>query len=151
MNIQLRAATAAELPLLLPLMQGYYQDDGLVFTDTNVGALRQLLATPEWGRVWLIAVDAHTVGYAVLCFGYSVELGGREAYIDELYVERELRRRGIAKAALGLLLIEARDLGIRALHLEVDMTNERAVHLYASAGFVARDRYHFMTRTIGAA
>lgn len=59
-----------------------------------------------------------------------------------------MRGRGIAKAALPLLLDAARTLGIRAIYLEVDTTNERAVRLYASQHFQVRDRYHFMARLL---
>lgn len=129
-------------------MRGYYEDDGLVFTDTNVSAMERLLAAPEWGRVWFIEFERQKAGYVVLCFGYSVELGGREAYVDELYVDRALRRRGIARSALDLLLDEVRAMDVCAVHLEVDTTNERAVRLYAAAGFKVRDRYHMMTNVL---
>jgi ribosomal protein S18 acetylase RimI-like enzyme len=150
MNIQLRAATASDLRLLLPYMQGYYSEDGLAFGEANAQAMARLLASPQYGCVWFIETDGQSIGYIVLCFGYSVELGGREAYIDELYVHPEQRGRGTAKAALALVLEVARAQYIRAVHLEVDMSNEAALRLYGALGFEVRDRYHFMTKPLRA-
>src|SRR5262245_48994672 len=127
MNVRLRQATSGDRSALLPFMQGYYRDDGLEFAAANARALAVLLATPDAGRVWWIERDAGIAGYVAVCFGFSLELGGRDAYIDELYVAPEMRGGGIAKAALRLLLDEVRALGIQAIYLEVDMTNERAV------------------------
>lgn len=149
MNIQLRSASLAELSVLLPLMRRYYEDDHLSFASANADAMARLLDDPRSGRVWFIECEARTAGYVALCFGFSLELGGREAYIDELFVERDLRGRGIARRAMERVLDEARALDVRAVHLEVDATNERALRLYASLGFSARDRYYLMTKTLG--
>ena len=146
--MQLRRATSADQTLLLPLMRRYYEDDGLTFSDANAAAMMSLLAAPDSGRVWLIEASARLAGYIVLCFGYSLELGGRDAYIDEMFVERDLRGRGIARAALAAVIEEARSLDVRAIHLEVDTQNDNAVRLYSALEFRARDRYHLMTRMV---
>lgn len=146
MNIQLRRAMSTDQSLLLPLMQRYYEDDGLTFSDANVAAMTRLLAAPDYGRIWLIEVSARLAGYVVLCFGYSLELGGRDAYIDEMYVERDLRGRGIATAALAAVIDEACSLDVRAIHLEVHTANDSAVRLYAALDFRARD--DLMTKTL---
>lgn len=146
MNIQLRRAARTDLPALLPLMRAYYADDALVFMPMNAEAMARLLAASDWGSVWFIEYEGRTAGYVALTLGYSIELGGREAYIDEFYVERALRGRGIARSALALLLDEARALGVCALNLEVDTANERALRLYAGAGFELRARYQLMTK-----
>ena len=40
------------------------------------------------------------VGYLVLTLGYSLEYGGRDAFIDEVYIRSSYRGRGIGTAAL---------------------------------------------------
>ena len=97
------------------------------------------------GRIWLICSESQPVGYIAICIGYSIEFAGRDAFIDEMFIVPEQRAKGIGKAALGLVKSEAASLGIRALHLEVARTNERAKRLYASAGFVARERFFLMS------
>jgi len=35
------------------------------------------------GRVWLIQYQGQVIGYVILTLGYSLEYGGRDAFIDE--------------------------------------------------------------------
>ncbi len=41
--------------------------------------------------MWLIRHGGQTVGYVVLTFDYGLEYGGREMFIDELYVRASHR------------------------------------------------------------
>lgn len=142
----MRIATPNDLPLLLSLMRGYYRDDGLSFDEDRARATAsRLLAEPQWGCVYFIEDGTNIVGYVAVCIGYSLELGGNDAFIDELFVVPEHRGRGHARRALQFVARAARDLGIRALHLEVDRENLAAQRLYAQLGFEKRDRYFLMT------
>ncbi len=50
------------------------------------GALEVLVGDETLGRVWVICAAGAAIGYVVLTLGYSLEYGGRDACIDELYV-----------------------------------------------------------------
>ncbi|MCZ7658080.1 MAG: GNAT family N-acetyltransferase [Xanthobacteraceae bacterium] len=76
-------------------------------------------------------------GYAVLCFGYTVEYGGRDAFVDDIYVAPELRGRGHGAALYAALEAAARASGCRALHLEV-MPDNAMRGWYEGLGY--RDR-----------
>ena len=146
----MQLATPVDCDLVLPLMQAYYRADQLEFDVTRQGeALRRLLREPQWGRVWLIRWQGTTVGYVVVCFGFSLELAGNEAYLDELFVQPEARGHGLARHALQHLETELRALGICALHLEVDVRNATAQRVYSALGYGRRDRYFLMTRHLG--
>jgi ribosomal protein S18 acetylase RimI-like enzyme len=144
----IRAAASADLPALLELMRGYYRDDGLEFDERRSGgAMARLIAEPQWGRVWLLQLDGAVVGYLALCIGFSLELGGNDAFIDEVFVLPGHRGRGHGRALLEFAAQQAQLLGIRALHLEVDRSNRVAQGLYESLGYRRRDRYFIMTLT----
>ena len=89
-------------------------------------------------------------GYIALTYGYSLEFGGRDAFIDEFYIRPDFRGEGLGQTILGLIQQEAERLGIRALHLEVARTNLRAQRLYARANFQPRNKYVLMSATLGA-
>ena len=142
----MRLATTADLATLLPLMHRYYRDDGLEFDESRASAtLTRLLNEPQWGRVFLIEADGAAIGYVAICIGFSLELGGNDAFVDELFVLPEHRGRGHARRALEFVVAAARSWGITALHLEVDRDNLGAQHLYAQLGFEKRARYYLMT------
>lgn len=109
--------------------------------------LREFLANLNLGRIWIFSEGAAPAGYIVLTLGYSFEYHGRDAFVDELYVEPQYRRRGIARQALQFVEEQAREIGIRAIHLEVDHGNDPATELYRGSGYEDHDRY-LMTKRL---
>lgn len=147
MNVELKCATLVNLDELLILVRAYHDFERIEHTDeSRRAALLPLLAgdSPP-GRVWLISGSGQTVGYVAVCFGYSIEFGGHDAFIDELYIVESARGKGIGTAVLERVKSEAARLGVRVLHLEVGLDNQRAKRLYLRAGFESRDRFHLMS------
>ncbi|HLZ11366.1 MAG TPA: GNAT family N-acetyltransferase [Candidatus Acidoferrum sp.] len=145
-NLVIRAATAADAPFLFPLMRALAEQE----PNPNPGAFREslvgkafhfLLDHPERGRVWVLAVDQSLVGYIVLTLGFSFEFFGTDAFIDELYIVPEYRRRGFGRRAVEFLEAEANKIGVNAVHLEVDIGNAAASELYRRMGFADHNRF----------
>jgi ribosomal protein S18 acetylase RimI-like enzyme len=121
-------------------MREYYAFDGHAFDEQKARiALVTLLRDPNLGRVWLILdggmADAPPVGYIVLCFGYSLEWLGRDAFVDEFYLRPDYRGRGWGRKTMAFLEDAARSLNATALHLEVMQQNTGALGLYRKLGF----------------
>jgi len=134
---------------VLNYVRAYHEYEGMHLPDEVRGsAVRALLGESPLGRIWLIGAGEGPVGYVAACFGYSIEFGGRDAFVDELYIVPEHRGRGHGRSALRLVKPEAARLGVRALHLEVARTNDRAQRLYRSLGFAAREKYFLMSAVL---
>jgi GNAT superfamily N-acetyltransferase len=132
---------ASDLPRLESMVRAYDGDDGHRFDEElQPAALAALAAGEPLGRCWLVLLAGRPVGYVVLTLGFSVEAGGREGCLDELFLLPEVRGRGIGRRVLELFEDEARRLGIRRLFLEVEHGN-RALGLYRRAGFVDHRRH----------
>ena len=101
-------------------------------------AVGPLLEGSPLGAVWLIGPKMAPVGYLCVSFGWSLELGGMDGFIDELWIREKVRGRGMGSEALAVLQEALRGAGVRALHLEVGLENPRAEKLYQSAGFQKR-------------
>ena len=130
-------------------MREYYAFDGHGYDrDKARAALIPLIENVQLGRAWLILDGSTPIGYAVLCFGYSLEWLGRDAFVDEIYLREAYRGRGWGKQIMKFLENAARDLGIRALHLGVVPGNQRALHLYEKVGFHKHDST-FLSKWIG--
>jgi ribosomal protein S18 acetylase RimI-like enzyme len=131
----------------VPFVRELYAHDSIAFDAARVRrALGALLEDQRLGRAWLIE-DPAPVGYMIVAFGYSIEFGGRNAFLDELFVSPEQRGRGLGTRALEIAAQACREAGIVALHLEVDRANTNAQRLYRAHGFVDHDRY-LMTRRL---
>ena len=62
-----------------------------------------MLGDPRLGRLFAIDDDGSVVGYLVLTFGFSLEFGGRNAVVDELFEKlQENRVYFVSKARVNL-------------------------------------------------
>ena len=137
---QFRIAMESDAGTLLRFMREYYAFDGHGFDEPKAHvALMALLRDQSMGRAWLILDGAGAVGYVVLCFGYSLEWLGRDAFVDEFYMLEEYRRRGWGRKTMEFVEEAARAAGVRTLHLEVVRTNTAALEVYRKLGFVEHD------------
>jgi len=87
----------------------------------------------------IVRRDGKPVGYVVLCFGYSLEWLGRDAFIDEFYLREEYRGCGWGRKTMEFVEVAALKAGIRTLHLEVVRQNETALEVYRKLGFREHD------------
>ncbi|MFN8076688.1 MAG: GNAT family N-acetyltransferase [Kineosporiaceae bacterium] len=120
--------------------------DGHEFDAERVRrALLPLLADDALGQVWLVHDDEHpaqdaadgAAGYAVITWGWSLESGGRECLLDEIYVRSP--GRGLGGLLLDAVITAAAQAGALAMFLETEAPNDAARRLYARHGFVAED------------
>ena len=149
MSLILKLATIDDTDTVVELVRLYHAFEAIEFREqATTEALRPLLQHGDAGGIWLIELAGSTIGYIALCFGYSIELGGRDAFIDELFILEEHRGRGVGKTVLEEIQSKARERKVKALHLEVERSNDRARKLYRSLGFASRERFHLMTCTL---
>ncbi len=76
-------------------------------------------------------------GYAVVTWGWSIEAGGAEAVLDEVFVDD--RGEGMGSGLIEHLLADCRARGMARVFLETESHNERVRRLYARHGFVVDD------------
>ncbi|WP_170432254.1 GNAT family N-acetyltransferase [Ruegeria arenilitoris] len=149
MSAALRLARPEDLDRLMGLVAAFHAEAGIEQDpDLRRAALVPLLEGIPHGCVYLIGPARAPLGYVILTFGWSVEFGGMDGFVDEIYIRPAIRGRGIATEVLLALPKALAGAGLTALHLEVDRTNEAAQKLYLRTGFKPRDRYMLMSKTL---
>ncbi len=134
---------------VLPLVAAFHAERGFdTDAEHQAGAIMPLLEGSPHGAIWLVGPRKAPVGYIVVTFGWSVEFGGLDAIVDEIYIRAAVRGRGMGGEALDGIAKALREAGVRALHLEVDGKDARAQRFYARARFQPRDGYMFMSRVL---
>jgi GNAT superfamily N-acetyltransferase len=139
-------AAPADLEELVALARRFNQADGHEHDESRVrSALACLLDDDRWGVVLLIRQGATAVGYAVLTLGYSIESGGVDALLDEIYLD--VRGQGLGSELLEQVMDRARQRGASRLLLETEAANTRVRALYRRHGFDQDDSI-WMSRSL---
>ena len=124
------------MPWLVALMTEFYAEAGYSLpAEPAARTFAQLLGDPRLGRVWVLEDDALPVGYVVLTVSFSMEYGGLRGFVDDLFVRRSYRGRGLATAALEEVRRACAALGVRALLVEAGPENDAARRVYHRIGF----------------
>ena len=131
----IRRAIADDLDALIALHEQFCTVDGHPFDRSRAtAAFVPLLADDRHGVVW---ITAEASAYAVVTWGWSIEAGGAEGVLDEIYVTD--RGGGTGTALIEHLLADARGRGLVRVFLETESANHRVRALYARHGFVVDD------------
>jgi len=135
MTTATRKATLDDIPALVDMMQEFYAEaDYSLDRQWAAASFSALLRDDSLGVVWIIADDSEPAGYVVLTVRFSMEYGGLDAFIDDLFIRPEWRRRGLGRAALRALFDECKRRQVLAVHVEVGHDNVAAKALYYSYG-----------------
>lgn len=136
--ITLRLATSEDYQDLIPLIKEFCEVDNHEFDDARIEkSLGPLLEDAELGRVIILEVKGELKGYAVLTWGWSLESGGREALLDEIYVRK--RNQGWGALLLEKVVATAKDNGAKIIFLETELANERVRDFYIRHSFNKED------------
>ncbi len=145
-TIELIRGNPDDLDLLSDLVAEYHAFERIDMSeDVRRAALSRLLADSSLGEVWFIHGREERIGYIAICFGYSIEFAGRDAFIDEFFLKETARGRGIGSLVIDKVTAQLTNAGVAALHLEVDNRNFGAQRFYERHRFQARKKYHLMT------
>lgn len=148
-DVKLRGARLSDLEELLCLMADFNRAEGIPFRRARVmGGLRRLLRERRLGIVVVAqgAAPRRLDGYAIGTFGFDLEFAGPDAFLTELFVRAESRRRGLGARLLAAVTSGLRAAGARAVTLLVLPENAAARRLYASAGFAELPRIAMVRR-----
>jgi ribosomal protein S18 acetylase RimI-like enzyme len=141
MPVTTRSASPGDIPTLIGMMREFYAEaDYALDADWAASSFGALLADPSRGAVWIGAADGEPAGYAVATFRHSMEFGGTDAFIDDLFVHPRFRRRGVGKAVLSEAFRACQERGVLAIHVETSADNAGAVALYGGLGMLDRGR-----------
>lgn len=149
MTTTIHLAKLDDAPRLLTLIAAFHAEAGIKRSDEQRDdTLIPLLKGSPHGAAWLFGPAKAATGYTIITFGWSLEMGGLNAFIDELYIRPSVRKRGIASEVLMAISSSLASAGVKALHSEIDDKNDTTQRLYARAHFKLCDRFSLMTRIL---
>lgn len=145
-TLTVRQAVLADLEALVPLFDGYRQFYG---QPSDLAAAHAFLrARFEHGDSFVfIAHDGDMpVGFTQLYPSFSSVALARIFVLNDLFVQTQARRKGVASALLSAATEFAKSLGAVRVSLSTAISNESAQAVYQAAGWKRDDQfwvYHF--------
>lgn len=138
LNVDIRAATEADVPLILSLIKDLARYEKLLdqVVATEVILQESLFGPCPRAEVIIGSIQGIPVGYALFFHSFSTFLGKSGMYIEDLYVQNAHRGKGLGKALLMHVAELAIKRGCKRLEWSVLDWNEPAIRFYESLGAV---------------
>lgn len=138
-DLKIRIAREADLDALVYLAAAFR--DQLGQSTPRDADFRQSVAVllKDAGTEFLLACNAQgaSLGYVQCRYRYSAWTSGLEAEIEDAFVVREARRRGVGLGLVEFAIARATERGCRSIGLNTNECNEGALALYQRLGFRA--------------
>jgi len=127
----IRDFTEADREIFLLMAESFYSSDAVAH---NVGARNfeitfdTVMNKSPFASAFMIEESGEPIGYALLSFTYSNEVGGMVVLIEELYINELHRGKGYASKFFEFLQHEYPS--AKRFRLEVRRDNQKAIALY---------------------
>lgn len=148
--IEIRRATTADVPDILPLVEEYWRFEGISnFEPTEVEKqLICFLNNSQVGAGWISTSNKIAVGYLIAVYVFSLEHLGITAEIDEFFVIPSERSQGVGAELLSVAESEFRKVGCTNVSLQLARYNNIARTFYHSHKYVERTGYELLEKTL---
>lgn len=133
----IRKLNREDRELFLDLTAEFYSTDAVshpIPYEFHEKTFDELMRSDDYMEVFILEYNGKSAGYCMIAKTYSQEAGGMVMWIEELYILREYRSKGLGKE-LFRFLEETKDDSIARLRLEVEADNNIAKSLYQKMGF----------------
>ena len=132
----MRKMTPEDKPYVLEMMRKFYSSDAVMTNGSEEifeNDIEECISESPYLEGFVFTDEEGTVkGYAMIAHSYSTEFGRRCIWIEDLYLEKELRGKGLASGFFDYLKTQYPDSVNR---LEAEAENEKAIKTYRKNGF----------------
>ena len=132
----MRRMTAEDRPYVLAKMKDFYHSDAVITDGSEeiyINDVDECISDSPYLEGFVFPDREGSIkGYAMVAHSYSTEFGRPCIWIEDLYLENELRGTGVATRFFDYLKTQYPD----AVHrLEVEKENKRAIKAYVKNDF----------------
>lgn len=131
----IRPVTPQDLEALADMVRHLARFHGDTPSVTPASLARDCLGQAPWLHVLVAEDHGALCGYAMLCPRARAQFGERAMDLHHLYVQKDLRGRGVGRALLSAAAQRATDLGAGFLTVAVMPDNTAAGLAYLACGF----------------
>ena len=142
-NLSIRKASAEDVPLILKFIKelSIYEKMSKEVVATKETLRKTLFGDKSYAQVLIAEIDQKPVGYALYFYNFSTFIGKPGIYIEDLYVNPEVRAKGIGKSLFSYIARLAVERKCCRLEWSVLHWNEPSISFYKKLGAEPKDEW----------
>jgi GNAT superfamily N-acetyltransferase len=141
-NLKIREAIEDDTQLILSLIKEIAEYENMSNEVIATGeTLRESIFENNRAEVVLVDLDNKTIGYAVYFYNFSTFIGRNGLYIEDIFIKKEARGKGIGKEIFKFLGKKAKEEGCKRMEWACLNWNEPSIKFYKSLGAVPMDEW----------
>ena len=141
-NLKIREAIEDDTQLILSLIKEIAEYENMSNEVIATGkTLRESIFENNRAEVVLVDLDNKTIGYAVYFYNFSTFIGRNGLYIEDIFIKKEARGKGIGKEIFKFLGKKAKKEGCKRIEWACLNWNEPSIKFYKSLGAVPMDEW----------
>jgi GNAT superfamily N-acetyltransferase len=133
-EVEVRHCTESDVPLLLGFFRSMAAFEKLTISASEDSVRTALFGEAPAAHALLAFAERRPIGYAVYFFTFSTMTGRRGLWLEDLYIEPALRRRGIGRALMSYLAEIAAKNQCGRFEWSVLDWNQSAIRFYEQLG-----------------
>ena len=135
------------------LKLAFETEDKTMDKELVTNGVRNVILNDKLGKFYLAYMsddpDQTPVGSTMTTIELSPALGGIISWIQSVYVEKELRGKGVFRTLYNTIVEEARaNKQVKCVRLYVETENETAIAVYSKLGMAQMDKYDYVERDL---
>ncbi|MGG7142403.1 N-acetyltransferase family protein [Clostridium nigeriense] len=141
-NLKIRETNEEDCELILSLIKEIAEyekmSDEVIATEET---LRESIFHNNRAEVVILELDKKPIGYALYFYNFSTFVGRSGLYLEDIFIKKEARGRGIGKEVFKFLAKRAMEQGCKRMEWACLDWNEPSIKFYKSLGAVPMDEW----------
>lgn len=145
MNFIIRTVVRSDLPRVIQLIKAHAEyEKACVLNIENIQNLSKLFFDKKELKCLVVEIEKNLVGYATYTKQISTWGASYYLYLDCLYLENEVRRKGIGKVIIEKIKENALALECETMQWQTPVFNKNAIKFYKNLGAISRTKERFV-------
>ena len=141
-NLKIRETNEKDCELILSLIKEIAEyekmSNQVIATEET---LLEYIFKNNRAEVVILELDKNPIGYALFFYNFSTFVGRSGLYLEDIFIKKEFRGRGIGKEVFKFLARKAREEGCKRMEWVCLDWNEPSINFYKSLGAVPMDEW----------
>jgi len=141
-NLKIRETTEEDCSLILSLIKEIAEyekmSDQVVATEES---LKESIFKNKRAEVVILELNEEAIGYALYFYNYSTFIGKSGLYLEDIFIKKEARGKGIGKEVFKFLVKKAKEEGCKRMEWTCLNWNEPSIKFYKSLGATPMDEW----------